>query len=60
MAERVRRRDLAIPGPRKRGWRTWFLVAVAVIVGLLLLWLVLQTLGGHSTKTSAAVSAQLL
>jgi hypothetical protein len=31
-----------------------------VIVGLLLLWLALQTLGGHSTKPGAAVSAQLL
>ncbi len=50
MADQVRRRDTAIPGPRKR-WRTTPLVWVVVILILLLfLWFALQTLGGHATK----------
>jgi hypothetical protein len=50
MSSRVRRRDRALAGEQPRS-RTPLIVGIVVaIVLLLLLWIALQTLGGHSTK----------
>ena len=50
MNDRVRRRDLAVPGETHRSRVPLIIGIVVAIVLLLLLWLALQTLGGHSTK----------
>jgi hypothetical protein len=60
MADRVRRRDLALAGPKRRSRTPVLLAAVLLVFVLLLLWLALQTLGGHSTKHGAVVPSQVL
>jgi hypothetical protein len=49
----ARRRDTAIPGPNRRSRTIWIVAAVVILVVLPLIWMALQTLGGHSSKHGA-------
>ncbi len=54
----VRRRDSALRVPDRRSRRPLVIVAVIVVLVVLpLVWLALQTLGGESSKHSAAAPA---
>jgi hypothetical protein len=56
----VRRRDLATRTLPKRSNASRIIIAVFVVFVLLIVWLALQTLGGHSTKHDGAAISRTL
>jgi len=59
MTNRVRRRDLAIAGPKRRSRRPLLIAVVVVFFLLPVVWLALQTIGGHSTDHGAVAPIRL-